>query len=169
MGYQLIETIEVGAGGAASIEFTGIDGSAQNLVCLVSPRVSATGYSIRARFNSDSGANYAYRNLYGTGSSVASQGYATQSGILFGIVSGGTNTANTFASVQLTIPNYSGSSSKTISADSVSENNATQAYQQISAGSWTGTAAITTLTISVEGTATFSPNSTASLYKVTAE
>jgi hypothetical protein len=169
MGYQLIEHIEVGSGGAASIEFAGIDGTGQDLMCLVSPRVSATGYNVRARFNSDSGSNYAYRNLYGTGSSVASQSYATQNGILFGIVAGGTNTSDTFASVQLTVPNYSGSSSKTISSDSVSENNATQAYQQISAGSWTGTAAITTLTISVEGTATFSQYSTASLYKITAD
>ena len=168
MGYQLIETITVGAGGVASIEFTGIDGTGQDLVCLVSPRVSATGYSVRARFNSDSGSNYAYQKLYGTGSSVGSQSYVTQNGILFGIASGGTNTSDTFASVQLTVPNYSGSSSKTISSDSVSENNATQAYQQISAGSWTGTAAITTLTISVEGTATFSQYSTATLYKITA-
>ena len=41
MGMQLIEHIEVGSGGAASIEFTGIDQTGQDLLLKVSSRNSA--------------------------------------------------------------------------------------------------------------------------------
>jgi hypothetical protein len=103
--------------------------------------------------------------LYGDGSSAGS--YSTSSTY---IQLGDTQysaTANTFASVQVTIPNYTSSSAKSTSSENVSENNGTLAYQNVVAGSWTGTAAIASLQIL--GSSSFVQHSTASLYKVTAD
>mgnify|MGYP003342157445 CR=1 FL=1 len=61
------------------------------------------------------------------------------------------NTANTFSNGELYIPNYTSSSQKFISDDSVRENNATSGIDFLSAGLWTGTSAINTITLRVYG------------------
>ncbi len=164
---QLVSTVTVGAGGAATISLTGIPQDATDLLLLVSSRLSSAGFSVGVQFNGSSATNYSYRTLYGTGSSVASQSFATQAEILAGISSGGTDTANTFGNMSFYIPNYTSSNAKTLSADSVSENNATQAYQQIAAGLWSLTNAITSITLDAESTRTFLEGSSVSLYKIT--
>jgi hypothetical protein len=164
MGYQLIETIEVGSGGAASIEFTSIPQDGVSLVVLCSLRVTNNSGESRIRLN-NSTTGYSAILLYGDGSSAGS--YSTSSTY---IQLGDTQysaTANTFASVQVTIPNYTSSSAKSTSSENVSENNGTLAYQNVVAGSWTGTAAIASLQIL--GSSSFVQHSTASLYKVTAD
>jgi hypothetical protein len=57
------------------------------------------------------------------------------------------STANTFASGEIYIPNYAGSTNKSISADTAGEANTTVAYAQISAELWSNTSAITSITI----------------------
>jgi hypothetical protein len=104
--------------------------------------------------------------LNGTGSGVAS--YTTGSTDLVtsysGIVGDGA-TASTFSNDAIYIPNYSGSTNKSVSIDTVTENNATAAHQTITASVWANTAAITSIKI-VTG-ANFAQYSTASLYKFT--
>lgn len=161
---QLVETIEVGAGGAASIEFTSIPQDADDLLLVLSGRSSDTGASAVASFNSDTNnANYARRTLQGTGSSVSSLS-GTYRGFIFIDLS--SDTANTFGNGQLYIPNYTSGVAKSFSIDSVSENNATAANQMIFAGSWTGTSAITNILLT-PALGNFVQYSTASLYKIT--
>jgi hypothetical protein len=75
-------------------------------------------------------------------------------------------TANTFGNIQIYFPNYAGSTNKSYSVDSVTENNETVAYQTILAGLWSNTAAITTATFTAES-GNFAIGSTISLYKIT--
>ena len=160
-------TITVGAGGAANFQFTSIPSTYTDLKIAVSVRESAAtnagdvvGYM---RFNADTGTtNYSSRVVYGDGTAAAS---LTNSGGAFEICLSA-NTANTFASSDIYIPNYAGSTAKSWSADMVTENNDTAAFAALYASLWTGTAAITTITLSPRGTLSFAQYSTATLYGI---
>ena len=165
MSMTLVQTVTVGAGGAALIEFTGIPQDGTDLLLTISLRndVSNTG-SFVITFNNNS-SNLSARTLFGNGSSASS---INRTDLL---VLGGTNdpseTANTFSSQSVYIPNYAGSTAKSVSIDSVKENNATTAVQAIIAGLWNNTAAITSIQIANFSVANFVVGSTASLYKIT--
>ena len=170
MGYQLIETIEVGSGGAASIEFLALPQDAVDLVITSSARATNTQNSWRLQFNGDTGANYSQRLLHGTGSSVSSTTISGSTYISTQLLTPSTYTANTFSNIKLYVPNYTSSSAKSLSIDGVQENNATAANQQIFAGQWSGTAAITSLTVLTSGGAyLFAEHSSFSIYKITAD
>jgi hypothetical protein len=169
MGYKLIEIIEVGAGGAASIEFTGIPQDGVDLVLVMSLR-AGEGAAIRTayvRFNGDSGNNYSFIRLTGDGSTASSSVASGGDWLTFAYINGAGSTASTFDSQNLTISNYTSTAAKSTSTDSVTENNATEARAQILAGAWSGTAAITSMEFFTFDT--FVQYSTASLYKITAD
>jgi hypothetical protein len=163
---ELIETKTLGAA-AASIEFTSIPQDGTDLVLLISVRTARSTLSdfVDLRFNGDNtDANYSSRVLFGSGSAASS---FTENSYI-GDVNGNTSTANTFASISVYIPNYTGSTTKSGSVDSVYENNATQAAQAIIARLWNNTAAITSLEVGFTAAANdLLAGSTISLYKVT--
>ena len=162
MGYQLIETIEVGSGGAASIEFTGIPQDGVDLAILLSIR-NSSNTSDRIDYYLNGVAPSSARVLRGSGSAVLSN---TASTIYW--TEQNNFTANTFASAALYISDYTNSSAaKSISIDAVSENVATEAYQFMIAALQNGTGAITSLRF--DGTSAHVQYSTASLYKIMAD
>jgi hypothetical protein len=160
---SLIQTVTVGAGGAASIEFTDIPQDGVDLVLLVSARNSDSGTSdnLNLTFNSSS-ANLSRITLYGTGSASASQS-GSDGAIIGGITSNGA-TANTFGNTELRISNYAGATNKSWSSDAVSENNGALVRTSITAGLWSQTTAISS--ISVAGGYDFLEHTTASLFKI---
>jgi len=166
---KLIESKTLGTA-QASIEFTSIPQTFTDLIALVSVRSADTSTFERlsVRFNSDSGTNYSNRFLIGDGGSASSSNRTGAN--LFSLEAGvqGTNsTSNTFANGQLYIPNYTSAVVKSLSSDSVTENNATPAGQAITAGLWNNTAAITTITFSYFiGASNLVAGSTVSLYGV---
>ena len=103
------------------------------------------------------------RRLYGSGSGVGSESNTTTDVTL----PTGANTANTFSNASIYFPNYASSNFKSISVDSVDENNGTAAYQWIDAGLWSVTSAITSVTLTSQ-TSTLAEFSSASLYGITA-
>ena len=166
MALQLVSTVTVGSGGAASIEFTGIPQTGKDLLLLLSTRsASSNVYStLTVSINSDfTLGRHTYRQLYGTGSSVASDNGALFGGYV-GEVTGANATANTFGNASVYFTNYTGSTQKSFSVDGVTENNATQAFANILAGNYNQTTAVTSLFIDVYDTTNFAQHSTASLY-----
>jgi hypothetical protein len=169
--YVLLERIELNAS-AASVTFANIPQSGYtDLKVVMSARSSySSGEGILMQFNGSSGANYFYRQLYGTGSSAGS--YTPGSGQTSCLVAsmGGTNyTASTFNSVEIYIPNYTSSNNKSFSVDSVAENNSATVNQlDLIAGLWSQTAAITSITFTSYNAANFVANSTFSLYGLAA-
>jgi hypothetical protein len=165
----LIDKVTVGSGGAASIEFTGIPQTYTDLVIKISTRSTAAsvlGY-VNIRFNSDTGNNYSYKAVGGTGSITFNNNSAGGSSI-FTVTDGANATANTFGNAEIYIPNYTSSNQKSVSIDGVGENNVTEAYTQLVAGLWTGTSAITSIQLSdIFGPGNFVQYSTAYLYGVT--
>ena len=158
MAYELIETIEVGAGGAASIEFTGIPQDGVDLLALVSVRSTSTQIQINLN---GSASGFAGIRLFGNGSTVTSGAETVE----IGNWSYTSDTANTFGNASIYIPNYTSSQNKSISTDSVREHNATSANQVLNAATWANTAAITSLWLGRVGQ-TIQEHSSVSLYKI---
>jgi len=166
---ELIQTITVGAGGAASIEFTGIPATGTDLILKVSIRRDNTGTvePLEFRLNGDTGSNYSYRVLRAySNSTVASVSGTTDRHFVDLVTPGSSATSNTFNNVDIYLPNYAGSTAKTTSVDAVSENNAETAGRVFYAGLWSGTAAIDSIKI-YSATVNLAQYSTASLYKFT--
>lgn len=165
MTMALVSTVTVGAGGASSIDFTGITSGATDLLLTLSLRNEVGNDKFWIRFNSST-SGYSYRSINGDGSSAygGSNGDGTDriaSGV--GVVQ--STTTSTFASSSIYIPNYSGSVAKTLSFEAVGEANSSTAYMDIDGALWNNTAAITSITIF--GNNSYSQYSTASLYKIT--
>lgn len=164
--YELIETVEVGAGGASEMVFTNIptDGTYTDLKLVVSGRTTGATYTdILFEFNGVN-ANKSYRQLYGTGSGVGSDSNSTQ--MRMGQINGVDSTSNVFTSAELYIPNYAGSNFKSSSADSVAENNATTAPQALVASLWSNTAAVNQIKLTTGNASNFVQGSRASLYGI---
>jgi hypothetical protein len=166
--YEAIATVEVGSGGAASIDFTSIPATYTDLVIKFSIRdlrnSVGPGY-LHLKFN-DNTSNYSGRFLF-TGTddgSVATQP-RTDDYASFAINTD-YSTANTFGNGELYIPNYASSNNKSVSIDSVSETNHAfnAAVRTLSAFLWSNSAAITKITL--YGDSNFKQYSTATLYGI---
>ncbi len=157
-----IQTVTVGSGGAANIEFTSIPQTYTDLYVVTSLRVSSTDITSLVYFN-NSTSSYTRRVLYGDGSSATSAS-ASDAGVLWTNTS--SNTTSTFGSATIYVPNYTGSNNKSASVDFVTENNATTAYAAINAFLWSNSSAITSIKL-VPNSGTYVQYSTATLYGVT--
>lgn len=161
----LISSVTVGAGGAASIDLTSIPGTYTDLVLVYSIRDSSTPGTaqgtLKVTFNG-SATSYSGKMLYGNGSAAASANSGTT---YFDIThdNSGSSTASTFSNCIITIPNYAGSTNKSVSIDTAIEANATNALGVIGAGLWSNTSAITQITLT-PASGTISQYSTAYLY-----
>jgi len=169
--YVLLEKITVGAAGASSVTFSGIPQTGYtDLVVKATTRGTYAG--IRVQFNGDTAANYTWRALKGDGSSAQSESNTTFGSPYNTFVyfrtsdREGTDTANTFGNGEFYIPNYTSSNQKSVSLDGVSENNATANNMSLTAGLWSGTAAITSITLTMDAGGTLNQNSTFYLYGV---
>jgi hypothetical protein len=162
--FELIASSTVGSGGAANITFSSIPQTFTDLCLKVSTRdanANVTTY-LTIGFNGST-ANFSIRGLGGGGSGSGSSWTSPSNFLGDGV--GANATASTFGSLDFYIPNYTGSSNKSWSADAVGENNATTAQRSMVAGLWSQTAAITSI-ILYPLTANFSQHSTAYLYGV---
>jgi hypothetical protein len=164
--YTLIQSVTVGSGGAASIEFGSIPQTYTDLVVVVSARstrpATANNDDIIIEPNGAT-TSLSARYLVGTGSAVAS---GTDTKILAGYMTAAGATASVFGNSSIYIPNYAGSTNKSFSSDGVSENNATAVGMAIQASLWSSTVAITSLVLKSYTGNNFAQYSSASLYGI---
>lgn len=159
----LISTVTVGAGGAASISFSSIPSTYTDLVIVLSARDTGTNGAAIITFNGDATTtNYNRRYLSGNGSSASS---SSANNLIYALIPTSAFTVNTFGNVNFYIPNYSGSTTKSVSIDAVTESNSATSYQDIWAGLWSGTSAISSVSFT-KSAGTFDQYSTASLYGI---
>ena len=156
-----IAAVTVGSGGAANIDFTSIPSTYTDLCLKVSSRLSGTDTPVSVRFNGST-SNFSWKRIYGSGASVSSQS-GTDTYWFYTDTSA--QTSNTFGSGEIYIPNYAGSTNKSVSSESLTENNATTAEAFIVAALWSNTAAINQITL-VPLTGNFTQYSTATLYGI---
>lgn len=168
MSMTLIQHIELGSA-QASITFSSIPATFTDLVVVTCLRGNQFG-GITLNSNNS---NTSMRVLWGTGSSVSSASYTSFTYNIWQTVAKSGSTASTFGNANIYIPNYLSSAAKSISIDSVSENNGTAAEQIISAALWNNTAAITSIALTsldanLNANGTFAQYSSATLYGITA-
>jgi hypothetical protein len=153
-------------GSVANIEFTSIPATYTDLVVKISGRYDqSSDNAVYLRFNGNTGANYSYRYLFGSGSAANSASGSADTLANAGIAVASSYTASTFSNSEIYIPNYAGSTAKSFSADNVQENNATTAFSTLVAGLWNQTAAITTIRL-FPASGNFVQYSTATLYGI---
>lgn len=162
--YKLIQTVTASSGSIANIEFASIPQTYKDLLFVVSGRATTDNPTLQVYFNNDTtSANYQFRTVDGNGSTVANNS-ATQPWLMR--ITPSSASASVFGSGAMYIPNYAGTSyQKSISTDSVTENNGTTAYNAFHSGLWLSTAAITSIKLDPYGT-DFAQYSSASLYGI---
>ena len=165
--YTLIASSTVGAGGTSTITFSSIPNTYTDLCIVLSTRQSRSsfGSNIGISFNGST-TNFSARYLEGLGGGTP--GSATFARFA-GVSPAANATANTFGSTNIYIPNYAGSTNKSYSADSVSENNSStfaEAAIELIAGLWSDTSAITSVALSSLSSDNFVQYSTAYLYGI---
>ena len=158
-----IQSVTVTGATAADIDIQNIPATFDDLLLKLSLRGNRASVDTEAyiKFNNNT-SNYSSRTLFGTGSTAGSANSASYPPVLMNAANA---TASTFASIDIYIPNYAGSTNKSLSSDSVSETNATGVYQYLVAGLWANTEAINRITIT-PSTNSFVTNSTAVLYGI---
>ena len=149
----------------SSITFANIPQTYTDLRIVWSARGNLSGawLDVTAKFESST-TGYSQRYLFATGSS-ASQGTGGYSAAYAGHASGTSNPANTFSNVEMFIPNYRSSVSKTFNFNSVTANNSTSALTMMGSSVWTGTAAITNIVFEIPG-GSFIADTSFSIYGV---
>ena len=166
--YVQIESITVGSGGGYPIVFSSIPNKYTDLVVKLSLRTTS-GLATEQLYMTFNGSTsgYSCKQIYGDGSSATSASLSN-SGAAISIININTSshTANTFASTDIYIPNYLSSEYKSISAESVTENNGTNALAGLTAGLWSNTAAITSISFGNQDGSNFVQYSTATLYGI---
>lgn len=157
MSIQLIGSVTVGAGGANSVAFNAIPQDGTDLLLLWSSRsnVSATN-DLLGLLQLNSAYDSSAVRMSGDGSNV------TTSASIYPLINRFSATANTFSNNCILIPSYTSSANKTVSVESVTENNGNEAYAWLQTGRYV-TGAVTSLNIG----GVIAQNSTASLYKIT--
>lgn len=163
--FTKIASVTVGAGGSASMDFTSIPATYTDLCIKLSGRSARAAQQVDnlfITFNSTT-SGYTMKALSGSGSAASSSGYSSRYAS-FSVDAAG-STSSTFSSHEIYIPNYAGSNYKSYSADSVSENNASNAQSDLVAGLWSNTAAITSISLLPE-VSTWVQYTTATLYGI---
>ena len=168
--YTLIEAKTLGSS-AASVTFSSIPGTYTDLKLVGSTRTTRNVGStsqIYLQVNSITTSVYSFKQVSGTGSATDwNQGSSVApTAATIGQTSQSTDTASTFGNFEFYIPNYAGSNNKSLSADSVQENNATAAYASLTAWLMANTAAITSLTLTTTATFSFAQYSSFYLYGI---
>jgi hypothetical protein len=168
--YSKIATYTVGSGGVTTVSFLNIPQNYTDLLIKASVRNTRSGAAeaeLRWTVNG-SEVSYSNRLLQGNGTSV-STGTTGTTYFYSGEIDAATATANTFGSAEIYIPNYSGSNYKSVSSDTVSENNATSAYATMTAGLRSNTAPITSISFYYTASGIWAQHSTFHLYGIKAE
>jgi hypothetical protein len=160
--YEKIATTTLSSA-QATVDFTSISGSYTDLILIMQVTTSSGGNYSRIRFNSDTGSNYSFTRVSGTGSSATSSRGSNQTYIE---IDNESFVNTTIANRILQIQNYSNTTTfKTVLGRNNNSSNGTGA----TAGLWRSTSAITSISVFLEASGTFNSGSTFTLYGIKAE
>jgi hypothetical protein len=168
--YSQIATQTLGSN-TTTVTFSSISGTYTDLVLVINIRSTAASnedYSL-LRFNSDTGNNYSYTYLNGSGT-AATSGRSSNVSYISDVTFAAANiTSGIFTPGIINIQNYSNT---TTNKTTVSRGSSTTTTGQVSAtaGLWRSTSAITSISLSCfQSGAQFASGSTFSLYGIKAE
>jgi hypothetical protein len=161
--FKKIQTVTVGSGGSATIEFTSIPQTYTDLKVVLSGRSTNADIDDHLFVKpNNSAANMTQQWIRGNGSASS-----TGTTVRFA-VNGSTSTTSTFSNTELYFPNYTSAVNKDFQGTTVQETNATEAYIYLCSFLWSNTSAITSLVLDLLN-GNFAEYSTATLYGVSEE
>ena len=163
--YVKIATVTVGGGGASFMDFTSIPSTYTDLCLVASLRSDKPSYGFSNYSLSINGSTSTFTTRYIEGNGASATSGSTSTGAS-GNINGPASTASTFSNTQFYFPNYTSSANKSYSLDHVTEANATTAWMNLTAGLWSTTSAITSLTLTEGNSSVFAQYSTATLYGI---
>jgi hypothetical protein len=147
--YESIATTVVGSGGTSTITFSSIPSTYKHLQVrgIIRSTNAGTDANARLRFNSDTGSNYRFHYLGGSGSSA----YAGDSGAVTfayaGLSSAASSTSGVFGVQVIDILDYANTSkNKTVRSLSGVDNNGS-GFIELDSSLWINTAAINNISI----------------------
>ena len=157
-----IQTVTVGSGGAASIDFTSIPQTYTDLKIILSTR--STAASAQAEFISFNGSTSSFTGRYLYSDTTTTPSTSTLARYI-GTIMGTTQTANVFNCTEIYIPNYTSAIFKSFTVDNGAENAAAYGGLNMIGGLWSNTAAITSISLA-PNTFSYPQYSTATLYGI---
>ena len=169
--FTLIASSTVGSTAVSSITFSSIPQTYTDLLVKISMRNdTGTSYNnVYVSFNgTPSGTSYSDKSIYTIGTSSGSLGHSSANQLWLAASPSTGNTSNTFSNGEFYVPNYTGSSNKSISSDSVTEANSAGngvIYNNLMSGLWANTSAITSIVLTSDASS-FMQYSSAYLYGI---
>jgi hypothetical protein len=164
--YESIATTTL-SGNSSSFTFSSIPSDYSHLQLRCFLKSGSGDNDILLQFNGDSGANYSYHTLFGTGSAVGADGSASQT---FIYLARNFNTASVGAAAIVDILDYKDTNKyKTARILAGFDDSTSHAgYRDVGlfSGNWRNTAAITSITISVAGGYALGQYTSVALYGV---
>jgi hypothetical protein len=167
--FESIATVTVGTA-TPTITFSSIPETYSHLQLRALVRASGASdfNDARVRFNSDTASNYAGHQLFGDGSTAASNGEVTAANIFFTYCPAASSSASIFAPGVLDILDYANTNKyKTVKSIHGSDRNGS-GYAIMRSGHWRSTAAINTIGLYFPDGANFVQYSSFALYGVKA-
>ena len=160
--YESIATVSVGSGGQSSIDFTSIPSTYKHLQIRYIARGSILTNSL-IQFNADTGSNYSWHVLYGTGASALAAGGGTNS---FMYASNIASATSNFTGGVIDILDYASTSKyKTMRTLGGYDANGSGEIGLFS-GSWQNTNAITSIKLYPNSSGTYSQYTQFALYGI---
>lgn len=162
MAYELIERIEVGAGGLTQIDFTNIPDTYNDLQIICSVQASTGTPSGALRFNSAASSAYAYQSIYGFTTGSYGSGGFSQARMIISQVG---PDYRQFSDWVIDISGYASSEYKKAMCHWNCETGVSTDYHGFNGGYWNSTSAITEVNLFLTG-GDFAQYSSFSLYGI---
>lgn len=148
--YESIYSTDVGSGGTSSVVFSSIPSTFKHLQVRAIVRSTNTGTdaNTRLRFNGDTGSNYRFHYLTGSGSGTPTSGDSGAASFAYaGLASGASSTAGVMGVQVIDILDYASTSKyKTVRSLNGVDNNGS-GFIELDSSLWMSTSAINSLTL----------------------
>jgi Zn-dependent M28 family amino/carboxypeptidase len=159
--YEPIATTTLGSA-ASSITFSSIPATYTDLIIVWVFQAVSAGSNAGIRFNSDTGNNYSYRGLTGTGGTVVSQGSSNNNQCY--IQPNSTAATSQLQMFQTDVFSYAGSTNKTLLTSYSGDLNGSGDVSRV-VNLWRNTSAITSVTLFFDA-GNMTAGTTATLYGI---
>jgi hypothetical protein len=172
-GYRTLASAAAGAyesiatatpSGTGTVTFSSIPATYSSLQIRFSLITSSSGWSSYLRFNGDTGNNYVYHYIAGTGTAAAAAGVTANPYIDFSSLYSGSNTTNPSVGI-IDIHEYASTTKNKVIRDFAGIDKNGSGDVSLISGLWLNTDAITSISLIVP-VATFSTGTTFSLYGI---
>jgi hypothetical protein len=161
--FDSIATVNVGAGGSSSIDFTSIPSTYKHLQIRTMSLSARANDDIAMQFNGDTATNYSQHRIVASGSTVSSYGFSNTSFVEAGFSSAGSSFPSV---VVMDILDYQNTNKyKTTRYLNGTDSNG-GGYLIYESGSWRSTSAITSIKLYIPGSYSFTQYSQFALYGV---